>query len=115
MLFSKSINTKAAEPNPLKAISDAINAALSKGVFAATVADHLESCLSGLRQMAHNRSTAAPIAYDLETMKPKNDRAAQRAEERRQAEALRAEQEAYAAAVNERGRRDAIMNHGKTS
>jgi hypothetical protein len=108
MLFTKS-NTKKADPNieMRSSISDAINLALRNGVWPAIIIDHLENCLIGLRQRELYRQNA--VHSD-----PVTSNTAARAEEKRRAEALRAEQEAYAAAVNERGRRDAI-NNGKVA
>jgi hypothetical protein len=116
MLFTKSINTKKADPNVemRSTISDTINLALKNGVWPAVIIDHMENCLNGLRQKELARQYSSSAAYDQETLKPKANTAA-RAEEKRRADALGAEQQAYAAVVNERGRRDAIMNHGKTS
>jgi hypothetical protein len=115
MLFSKSINTKKADPNVemRSTISDTINLALKNGVWPAVIIDHLENCLNGLRQRELYRQNAVQH-IDPVTLKPTKVNTAARAEEKRRAEALRAEQKAYAAAVNERGRRDAI-NNGKVA
>ena len=91
-------------------MSDAISLARKNGVWPAHIIDQLESCLAGLRLMELNRQQMAPVQYDSLTLKPKNNREAQRAEERRAAEALRREQAEYAAAVSERGRRQAIRD-----
>jgi hypothetical protein len=110
------INTKKAGPvvEMRASISNAISLASKNGVWPAVIVDHLESVLVGLRQMELNRQQmVVPIQYDPVTLKQKTNRDAQRAEEQRAAEALRAEQAAYAAAVSERGRQQALRD-GKT-
>ena len=115
-LFKKTINTVKANhvAEMRSSISDAISLASKNGVWPAHIIDQLESCLAGLRLMELNRQQMAPAQIDQVTLRPRDDRSAQRAEERRAAEALRREQEAYAAEVNRRGYEQAIRD-GKTA